>query len=144
MGSSCFIGLVNDNMVMKYPHHPNDNAKLAALDIKAQILEAIGDHDRIIRLKGWTSAGLLLEYACNRSLGRYLSSHNPTIQQQITWATQAAEAIAIIHDKGVIYCDISVNNLLLDAELNIKLCDFQGRLLKPIPITQMRKQTFLP
>jgi serine/threonine protein kinase len=130
MGSSCFIGLVNDTTVMKYPHHPNDDSKLAALAIEAQILEAIGDHERIIRLKGRTSAGLLLEYACHGSLGRYLSSHNPTIQQRITWATQAAEAIAIIHEKGVIHCDISVNNLLLDAKLNIKLCDFQGRLLR--------------
>jgi serine/threonine protein kinase len=129
MGSSCFIGLVNDTTVMKYPHHPNDDAKLAALTIEAKILEAIGDHDRIIRLKGQTSAGLLLEYATHGSLGRYLSSHSPTVQQKITWAKQAAEAIAIIHERGVIHCDISVNNLLLDAELNIKLCDFQGRLL---------------
>ncbi|KAH9206598.1 kinase-like domain-containing protein [Leptodontidium sp. 2 PMI_412] len=121
MGSSCFIGLVNDTTVMKYPYHPNDK----------QNLPAIGDHDRIIRLKGRTGAGLLLEYACHGSLGRYLSSHNPTIQQRITWATQAAEAIALVHEKGVIHCDISVNNLLLDAELNIKLCDFQGRLLRP-------------
>jgi serine/threonine protein kinase len=130
MGSSCFIGLVDDTTVMKYPHHPNDNAKHAALAVEAQILEAIGDHDRIIRLKGKTSAGLLLEYASHGSLGRYLISHNPTLQQRITWATQAAEAIAIIHEKGVIHCDIGINNLLLDTELKIKLCDFQGRLLR--------------
>lgn len=131
MGSSCFIGLINDTTVMKYPHDRNDEAVLAALDIEAQMLEAIGYHSRIIRLKGRTSAGLLLEYACHGSLGRYLTSHNPTIQQRLTWATQAAEAIVVVHQKNVIHCDISVNNLLLDAELNIKLCDFQGRLLGP-------------
>lgn len=132
MGSSSFIGLVDETTVMKYPHHANDEAKHSSLDIEAQILEAIGDHDRIIRLNWRTSAGLLLEYASHGSLGRYLDSHSQTtIQQKILWAKQAAEAIAAIHEKGVIHCDISLNNFLLDAQLNIKLCDFQGRLLRP-------------
>lgn len=131
IGSSCFIGLVDDTTVMKYPHGPNDKAALAALVVEVQILEVIGFHDRIIRLEGWTSIGLLLEYTCHGSLGRYLRSHNPTIQQWLIWATQAAEAMTIIHKKGVMHCDISVKNLLLDAELNIKLCDFQGHLLAP-------------
>lgn len=34
-----------------------------------------------------------------------------------------------MHKKGVLHRDIFVNNLLLDAELNVKLSDFQGRLL---------------
>lgn len=34
-----------------------------------------------------------------------------------------------MHKKGVLHRDISVYNLLLDAGLNVKLCDFQGRLL---------------
>ncbi|PVH81884.1 hypothetical protein DL98DRAFT_150007 [Cadophora sp. DSE1049] len=48
----------------------------------------------------------------------------------MVWAIQAAEAIALVHEKRVIHCDVSVNNLFLDAKLNIKLCDFQGRLLR--------------
>lgn len=34
--------------------------------------------------------------------------------------------MAHIHTKNVIYCDDNTNNLLLDANLNVKLADFQG------------------
>lgn len=44
------------------------------------------------------------------------------------WAKQAAEALAFIHDKGVIHSDIHPNNLLLDEHLDIQLCDFAGSL----------------
>jgi len=62
---------------------------------------------------------------------QYLSGNKPTIQQRLRWSSQAAEATAVVHKKNVIHRDIHVRNLLLDAELNIKLCDFQGRLLGP-------------
>ena len=35
-----------------------------------------------------------------------------------------------MHARRVLHCDISARNLLLDAEFNIKLSDFQGRLLE--------------
>jgi serine/threonine protein kinase len=46
------------------------------------------------------------------------------VELRLKWARQAAKAVAFIHSKGVIYCDIHTNNLLLDGELDIKLCDF--------------------
>jgi serine/threonine protein kinase len=42
---------------------------------------------------------------------------------------QAAEGLAYIHMENVIHCDVSIGNLLLDINLSIKLCDFQGRFL---------------
>jgi serine/threonine protein kinase len=44
----------------------------------------------------------------------------------LKWSRQAAEAVDFIHSKEVIHCDIYTNNLLLDSDLDIKLCDFQG------------------
>ncbi|KAH6702153.1 hypothetical protein BKA61DRAFT_435501, partial [Leptodontidium sp. MPI-SDFR-AT-0119] len=43
----------------------------------------------------------------------------------------AAEGTAYIHSSSVLYCDIIINNLLLDNDLNIKVADFQGRYLAP-------------
>ncbi|KAF4637828.1 hypothetical protein G7Y89_g246 [Cudoniella acicularis] len=40
---------------------------------------------------------------------------------------QTAEGVACIHASAVLHCDINVNNLLLDKDLNIKLADFQER-----------------
>ena len=75
----------------------------------------------------------MLEHMPNGSVADYL--HNtelqPPIQKRLKWALQAAEAVAYIHTRRVIHCDIGVGNLLLDKDLNIRLCDFQGRLLHP-------------
>jgi Protein kinase domain len=34
-------------------------------------------------------------------------------------------AVDFIHSNGVIHCDIHTNNLLLDSDLDIRVCDFQ-------------------
>jgi serine/threonine protein kinase len=49
----------------------------------------------------------------------------------LKWALHAAEAFAYIHTKRVIHCDIGPGNLLLDRDLNVRVSDFQGRLLYP-------------
>ena len=41
------------------------------------------------------------------------------------------EAIAVIYRAGVIHYDININNLLLNDNLIVKLCNFQGWLLRP-------------
>lgn len=69
----------------------------------------------------------------NGSVERYLRDIDPdtSLEQRLKWASQAAEGLAYIHSKNVLHCDISVGNLLLDTDLNIKLSDFQGRLQHP-------------
>ncbi|MCJ1248030.1 hypothetical protein MMC30_005245 [Trapelia coarctata] len=110
MGTNGFIGVVDATTVLKYPHIP-------------------GDH--IIGFKGLTKDGLLLERAPFGSIADYLANHNPGRQQRLKWAYQAAEALAAVHQKRVLHRDVAAHNLLLDAELNVKLSDFQGRLLSP-------------
>lgn len=39
---------------------------------------------------------------------------------------QAAEAIAYIHLKAVIQCDVGCYNFLRDQDGDIKICDFGG------------------
>lgn len=67
----------------------------------------------------------------NGSVERYLRNvaPNTSLNQRLKWALQAAEGLAYGHAKNGLHCDISVGNLLLDSDLNIKLSDFQGRLL---------------
>lgn len=103
------------------------------LHVEEQILRRLEHHPRIIRLRQKHEAGLLLEYMPNGTVGLYLRDVAPTcsLQQRLMWAHQAAEAVAYIHSRSVLHCDISIGNLLLDANLDIKLSDFQGRLLKP-------------
>lgn len=125
-GGTNYVGLVDENTVLKYPHFAED---LDALEIEAKLLKASGSHPRIVEFKGKNTNGLLLGFARNGSLGRYLQHFNPTIQDRLKWSKQATEALTHLHGKRIIHCDINLNNLLLDECLDVKLCDFQGRLL---------------
>ncbi|KAL9046820.1 MAG: hypothetical protein Q9214_000447 [Letrouitia sp. 1 TL-2023] len=131
LGSGSFVGILDETTILKYPKEPGDKAALEILDIEAQILRTIGPHKHIIGYKGKREDGLLLERAHCGSVAQFLKTHRPTWQQRLIWVHQASEAVAVTHRAGVIHCDISVNNLLLDKNLVVKLCDFQGRLLWP-------------
>ena len=130
LGTDSFIGTVDETTILKYPKTPGDKIALTVLDLEAQILTKIRPHKHIIGYKGQREDGLLLERARRGSIAQFLKNHTPTWQQRFAWARQATEAVAITHRAGVIHCDINVNNLLLDDNLTVKLCDFQGRLLR--------------
>ena len=131
MGSNSFIGIIDEATVLKYPHLPGDEKALATLGLEARILKQIGPHKYIIGFKGLTKDGLLLERAYFGSIADYLKNSTPELWQRLRWARQATEALATVHEKRVLHRDLSASNLLLDAELNVKLSDFQGRLLGP-------------
>lgn len=131
MGTNSFIGLVNNMTVLKYPSTRYDKKALAALGLEARILQLIGPHKHIIGFKGLTDSGLLLERASFGSIAVYLERNDPALQQRLNWVYQATQAIAAVHKKHILHRDISAYNLLLDATLNLKLSDFQGRILAP-------------
>ncbi|KAF2254527.1 kinase-like protein [Trematosphaeria pertusa] len=149
-GASNFIALFDDDSVLKFPLVPPEekdiyiakgmeyrrNVRKAAvkgLEVEQQILQELGQHPRIVRFVRKHEDGLLLEYLPNGSVERYLRNVAPatSLAQRLKWARQAAEGLAYIHAKNVLHCDFSVGNLLVDNDLSIKLCDFQGRLLGP-------------
>lgn len=127
-GSMNFVGLVDETTVLKYPHIKGESE---GLDIERQIFQVLQSHPHIIEFKGIHEEGVLLGYACHGSIADYLQlKPNQSIQDKLRWSLQAAMAVSHIYLKGVIHCDISVGNLLLDEMINVKLCDFQGRLLQ--------------
>ena len=68
----------------------------------------------------------------NGTLYNYLAElSHPTIniQQKLLWCRELASAVAYVHSKRVIHCDIQPSNILLDADLHLKLADFQGNYL---------------
>ncbi|KAL4804179.1 kinase-like domain-containing protein [Aspergillus unguis] len=122
-GSSAFIGEVDERTVMKYPLAPGGD--MSRLEVEKKLLEIVGPHDHIVRLKGYSDTGLYLERAINGTLAHYLESDNPppSTLQRVSWCREAAEAVAWVHARGAIHCDIQPTNLLLDDELHIKLVE---------------------
>lgn len=131
LGSESFIGAVDETTILKYPKDPDDKTALAMLGVEATILATIGPHKHVIGFKCDRGDGLLLERAQHGSIAQFLEKNEPKEQQRVAWARQATEAVAVTHRAGVIHCDINVNNLLLDHNFTVKLCDFQGRVLGP-------------
>jgi serine/threonine protein kinase len=122
-GNSFFVGLLEDGTVLKYPLEEGKDMK--SLTIENAIYEALGHHKRIVRCLGITERGLRMEFASQGRVTDYLSK-GPSTKLRLRWCRQAAEAVAFLHSKGVIHCDLHTNNLLLDDQLNALLSDFQG------------------
>ncbi|KAG4436401.1 hypothetical protein IFR05_008124 [Cadophora sp. M221] len=149
-GANHYVATIDETTVLKFPIMPHEEqtehsaevqrfrssvraAAVRGLEVEEQILRILGKYHRIIQLKGRHKDGLLLEYLPNGYVERYLrtNAHYTTIVQRLRWGQQAAEGLAYIHMKNVFRCDVSIGNLLLDSDLSIKLCDFQGILLHP-------------
>lgn len=126
-GTSAWIGEVDESTVLKYPLTLGGD--MSRLKLEYEILRKVAKHPRIIGLKYLTSDGLYLERAANGTLHDYIveSNHPPaSLQQRLAWCREAAEAVAHVHSKRVIHCDIQPTNFLLDENLHLKLSDFQG------------------
>ena len=65
---------------------------------------------------------------------------NPTIgrDQRIKWCQQAVEAVAYIHSRGILHCDLRPGNLLVDetceGSLELRLCDFGGSVCESLQL----------
>jgi serine/threonine protein kinase len=124
-GNSSVVGLLEDGTVLKYPLVKGEGRK--SLTVEKAIYDALGNHERIVRCLDITKDGLKLEFASQGSVAHHIRKNSaPPTALRLRWCRQAAEAVAFLHSKGVIHCDLNTNNLLLDAKLNALLSDFQG------------------
>jgi serine/threonine protein kinase len=98
--------------------------------VEARIYERLGKHPRLVELKGWDLKAytLMLEYMPNGTLEAYVKSHHGQISmaQRLQWIAQAAEGLQLLHSAGVIHCDVGPHNLLLDADMSLRIADFSG------------------
>lgn len=73
----------------------------------------------------------MLEYQCNGDLVTYVKDAAGTVDIELAtrgkWATQAAQALASLHYKGVIHSDVATRNFLLNDNLDLCICYFSGR-----------------
>lgn len=104
---------------------------------EAALYEALGAHPHILKCMGvelmpdgeeaWA---LRLERAPHRDLRRYIMGESPpAMGRRVRLAVDLAETLQYVHDRGIIWGDLSTRNILVFDDLHIKLCDFAGSIL---------------
>ncbi|KAL9123619.1 MAG: hypothetical protein Q9217_006965 [Psora testacea] len=147
-GNTAKLGFLSDGSVLKYPFDTGDPFARKSLDIEHSILLALGEHQRLVKYLGKTKHGLRFAFAANSDVRHYISAHEPgtlPLRLRQKWVNQAVEALAFVHSKGVVHCDIQPNNFLLDEHLDLRICDFSGSLFGELDGKAMESiRYFLP
>ena len=97
---------------------------------EARIYDIIGLHPRILQIVAWDpqTCCLTMEYLENGTLKEYITTKSESVTPQLRqrWSRQASEGLSVLHAAGVIHCNISPRNFLLDRDLDLKIADFGG------------------
>ncbi|MHC4879896.1 MAG: serine/threonine protein kinase [Planctomycetota bacterium] len=100
--------------------------KLALLDASRNIVHLLD--------VGWQHDPpyFVMEYLAGGSLEEYIREHGTlTADDAVRIVRAVCEALVYAHGRGILHCDLKPANVLLDAALEPKLCDFgQSRLLE--------------
>jgi hypothetical protein len=67
---------------------------------------------------------LVMEYADHGSLSALLAKGPLPVKMAVRIFREAAEALAYVHAKGILHCDLKPGNILLDVRDHVRLADF--------------------
>ncbi len=86
-------------------------------------------HENVIRLfevfYNETHLFIVMEYACNGDLLHYLKSKKRLSEAEARKLfRQIVYGLAHIHCRSILHRDIKLDNLLLDEDMSVKICDF--------------------
>lgn len=109
-----------------YPHRRGLNWSL--LNREVEKLAALYSSRNIVRLLdvGWNAEPpyYVMEFVENGSLGEYLSRGALGVEEAVRITQQVCGALIEAHGAGVLHCDLKPDNVLLDAQYQVRLCDF--------------------
>lgn len=75
---------------------------------------------------------IILEYVCGGDLMSYVRKRNYLSENVARFLfRQLIEALKYMHAQGIVHRDIKLDNILLDVDRNIKICDFGVSKLNP-------------
>ncbi|APZ95430.1 serine/threonine protein kinase [Fuerstiella marisgermanici] len=109
-----------------YPHRRGLNWSL--LNREVEKLATLHSSRNIVRLLdvGWNAEPpyYVMEFVENGSLGAYLAAGPLGVEETVRIAQQVCGALIEAHGAGVLHCDLKPDNVLLDAQFQVRLCDF--------------------
>ncbi|KAK0708603.1 kinase-like domain-containing protein [Lasiosphaeris hirsuta] len=103
------------------------------LEREATIYKALGDHPRITNPLSHHSLVLRLERAPLGSLRQLIvetpAYEKPSVAFRLAVALDFAEGVCRLHERKVLWADLSTRNALVFDGYRVKLCDFGGAFL---------------
>ena len=109
-----------------YPHRRGLNWSL--LNREVEKLATLYSSRNIVRLLdvGWNAEPpyYVMEYVENGSLGAQLTSGPVSAEETVRIAREVCNALIEAHGAGVLHCDLKPDNVLLDGQYQVRLCDF--------------------
>ncbi|EXJ92417.1 serine/threonine protein kinase [Capronia epimyces CBS 606.96] len=98
------------------------------------IYKRLGDHPGIIRCYNVDDSEdpSIQMPLMNGDLRHYLDEIRPERSRQFSWLLQLARTMAFVHTKRVVICDLRLDNIVYDDNMNIRLIDFsESSLMHP-------------
>lgn len=109
-----------------YPHRRGLNWSI--LNREVEKLATLYASRNIVRLLdvGWNAEPpyYVMEFVENGSLGDLLSKGPLPVDEAVRIAKQVCLALVEAHGAGVLHCDLKPDNVLLDSQFQVRLCDF--------------------
>lgn len=133
-GATAHVERLPSGHIVKYPksnpYSPEEEKNHRRdMRIEAEIYRRIGDCPYIPKLIDWDpeSCCLTLQYLEKGDLAMYLKE-TACVPDKIRqrWTLQAASALSALHAAGVIHCDVTPRNFMLNASLDLHIADFAG------------------
>ncbi|XP_077248274.1 salt tolerance receptor-like cytoplasmic kinase 1 [Tasmannia lanceolata] len=134
--STVYLACFADSTLGALKIHTNSERLNRVFKQELEVLMHIR-HENIVKLLGYCDEReegvLVFEYIANGSLHDKLFNIQEGMGPLLTWnrrmliAFQLARAIEYLHDNcslPIVHSDIKTSNILLDEQLNCKLCDF--------------------
>ncbi|KIW19589.1 hypothetical protein PV08_00162 [Exophiala spinifera] len=98
---------------------------ITSLQHEKAIYKRLGDHPGIIRCYNVDSEEPSIQMPLmNGNLWQHLLEVRPERSRQLSWLLQLAHTMAFVHSRRVIICDLRLDNIVYDDDMNIKLVDF--------------------
>lgn len=118
-GTSSTVYLIHGNKAEKRFESSED-----LLNERA-IYRVLGSHPRLLSIYNIGPDYMVMEWMKNGDLAHFLRAHPEILPKyKHRWIMQIAESFGLLHTYQISHCDSKLENFLLDANYNIKICDF--------------------